>query len=371
MRLTKVEIRRVVLPMVRSFETGFGTIDEKETIITKLYTSDGLVGYGESSATIAPIYNHETSYSCFYVQENYIAPQVVGKNFETVEDFKDAYSNIVGHPIARTGMECAFWHLIAQRDNKSLKQLFGGVKDEIPVGEGVGISASTKQTLTDVKRIVDAGYSRVKVKIAPGRDLEILHAVRARFPGIPLTVDANGSYRYDRDVEILRAFDQFNLGMLEQPFASDDICGHARLHRQIKTPICLDESIESLNDAHTAVGLDACQVINIKPGRVGGMLESIAIHDLAAQHDISVWCGGMGETGIGRAFNIAFASKANCRYPADMSPYSFFYKEDLVEDSFVVKDNGCIDVRTTPGLGYRVNDKSIEALTTKKVIVKS
>jgi O-succinylbenzoate synthase len=369
MKITKVEIRKLALPMLHSFKTGFGEITHKETIITKLYTSNGLVGYGESSSLFAPIYNHETNDTCMYVQEQFIAPKILNKEFTTVEEFREAYSDIVGNLTAQTGPECAFWHLLAQEQNVSLKSLLGGTAREIPVGESIGIKNSVQETLEEVTKRLEAGYQRIKIKIQPGWDIEVLSAIRKRWPDIDLTADGNSAYKLDKHKDILRSLDNFNLTMLEQPLAIDKLTDHALLQKQLKTPICFDESIESVEGAKTALALGACKAINIKPGRVGGLLESIKIHDLAAEKGIGVWCGGMLETGIGRAFNIALSSKSNFMYPADMSPYQFYFAEDLVTDSFIVKPNGHIDVPDKPGLGYEISDSHIEKYTIKKTVL--
>jgi o-succinylbenzoate synthase len=369
MKIVKMEIRKLALPMVHSFKTGFGEITHKETVITKLHTADGMVGYGESSSLFAPIYNHETNDTCVYMQEKFIAPRIVGRDFATPEEFRAAYATIVGNRTAQTGPECAFWHLVAQRDNKSLKELVGGVKKEIPVGESIGIKPSIEETLREIEQRISEGYVRIKVKVKPNWDIEVLTAIRDRWPDINLTVDGNSAYSLDEDEDVLRSFGRFNLTMLEQPFATDRFVDHAKLQENLKTPICFDEGIESVEGIRTANALGSCKVVNLKPGRVGGLIESIKIHDFAAAHNMGVWCGGMLETGIGRAFNIALASKENFVYPADMSPYQLYFAEDIVQPSFVVKPNGHVDVPDAPGLGYEINDDQIEKFTVEKVVV--
>lgn len=366
MKILKVEVRQLRLPMIHSFETSFGRIDHKETVIVKLYTDGGLVGYGEAAAINAPVYTHETVAACFNVLREFVAPQILGKEFQDAASFRMAYENIVGNNAAKAGIECAFWHLLSLRDNISLKRLFHGVQDEIITGEVVGIQPTVREAVGAARKIVGNGYRRLKIKIKPGQDVAIVEAIRMAFPNIQLSVDANAAYTLANGLEVFKRFEEFNLEMIEQPFARDNLLDHAALQRQIRTPICLDESIESVEDARVAIALDACKIINIKPSRVGGILESMAIHDLAIQRDVGVWCGGMGETGIGRAFNIALASKVNFVFPADMSPYQFFYKEDLVSPSYEIKANGCIDVSDTPGLGYCVNDVAIDAYTISK-----
>jgi O-succinylbenzoate synthase len=370
MKITKMEILRLTLPMIHSFETSFGKFTGKETIITKLYADNGLVGYGESSGFFAPVYNHETVNTCAYIQEKYIGPNVVGKSFQTAADFKHAYGFIVGNKVAQTGPECAFWHLLSQEQNKSLKQLVGGTRSEIAVGESIGIHPTIEATLAEVEQRLAEGYVRIKVKIKPGWDVDLMRAIRQRWPDIDLMADGNSAYRLPEHLPVLQQLDDLNLTMIEQPLAHDDIIDHATLQIDVRSPICLDESIESVEDARKAIQIGACKIINIKPGRMGGLVESIKTHDLAQKAGVGVWCGGLLETGIGRAFNIAVASKENYIYPADMSPYDLFYQEDLIEPSFVVKPNGHIDVPDTPGLGYEINQSAIKRFTSETITVK-
>ncbi len=369
MKIERVEIRKLALPMVHSFETSFEKLTHKETVITKVYADGGIVGYGESSSSSAPFYNHETVDTCFYMQEKFLAPAVAGKEFETAEAFRAAYANVVGNKIAKAGIECAFWHLIAQKESKSLKELFGGTRSEIPVGESIGIKPTIEATLAEIEERLAQGYVRIKVKIKPGWDVNVLEAIREKWPSVDLMADANSAYALD-DILLLKTLDTFNLTMIEQPLGEDDIVDHAALARQLRTPICLDESIKGTADARKAVELGACKIINIKPGRVGGICESIVIHDFCKKKGIGVWCGGLLETGIGRAFNIALASKENFTYPADMSPFQFFYREDIIEPSYVVKPNGHIDVPTIPGLGYAIRESKVEEFTVQKAVIK-
>jgi len=313
-------------------------------------TDDGLVGYGESSSFHAPLYNHETVDSCIHVQKNFIAPRVVGRDFDTPDQFRAAYADIVGNNCAKLGPECAFWHLVAQTENTSLKQLLGGVRTEIEVGESIGKQPHVDAGLKVVEESLER-YRRIKMKIMPGWDINILTEIRRHWPDITLAADANCAYRSDQHMELMRSLEQFDLSLLEQPFPGDDMVGHAELQRRTKTAICLDESVESYEDARTAERLESCKVINIKPGRLGGLVESLRVYKYMVRHGIGVWCGGIFETGIGRAYSIAFASKENCVYPADMSPYDSFFSADLVTNSFVVKPSSCIDVPDEPGLG--------------------
>lgn len=363
MRIDSIEILKLALPMIHSFETSFGRLEQKDTVIVKVTTDDGIVGYGESPAFHAPLYNPETADTCMLMLEKFLAPAVIGKNFDTPEEFQSGYCFVVGNNMAKTGLECAFWHAYAQQQQKSLKELFGGIRESIPVGESIGIKTSIDETLDEIAQRLSEGYVRIKVKIKPGWDIELTEKIRSRFPDIPLMLDGNSAYTLEKHLDTLKTLDRFDLMMFEQPLAEDDIIDHATLQKELATPICLDESIKSVEDARKAIQLGACKIINIKPGRVGGMIESMNIHDLAQRNAIGVWCGGLLESGIGRAFNIAIASKENYTYPADMSPYQFFYKEDLIEPSFMVKSDGHIDVPTEQGLGYQIKEDRIKKYT--------
>jgi O-succinylbenzoate synthase len=369
MKITKIEIRKLQLPMVQSFTLSHGEFSHKETIITSLYTDTGLIGYGESSTFPEPIFNEETTASCSYIQEHFIAPRVIGKDFATVREFRDAYADLVGNPSAQTGPEAAFWHLIAQEKQVSLKNLLGGTRAEIPVGDSVGIRPTIDETLQEIDQRLHDGYVRIKLKIKPGWDTAVLAAVRSAWPHIDLTADGNAAYHLETDGKALRSLDAFHLSMLEQPFATDNLADHATLQKSIQTPICLDESITNLEALETANIIGACKIVNIKPVRVGGLSESLKIYDYAVAHNLGIWCGGMFETGIGRAFNIALASKANFTYPADMSPYQQYFAEDLIEPSYVIKSNGHVDVPDTPGLGYTIRPDRIEKYTVQKITV--
>lgn len=365
MKLIKIEILDLALPMIHSFETSFGRIENKHTVLVKAYAESNLVGYGEAPSLQAPLYSPETNETCFLALEKYIGPLVINKDFIDVESLVKIYQPVLGHNFAKAALQHAVWHVLAQKENKSLKQLLGGTREKIAVGESLGIKPTTEETLAEVELRLSQGYQRTKVKIKPGWDVEVIEAIRNKFGDIPLQVDGNSAYSLEY-LETFKILDQFNLILIEQPLAHDDIIDHATLQKQIKTPICLDESIESPEDARKAIEIGACKIINIKPPRVGGLYESIKIHNLCQEKGIGVWCGGMLETGIGRAFNIAVASLPNFIYPADMSPYSFFYAEDLIEPSFEVTNEGYIDVPDSPGLGYNLREDRIQKYTVRK-----
>lgn len=370
MRINKVEILKLALPMIKGLRLSSIDVEEKETVIIKLHTDDGLVGYGESSSTKAPmLFNNENNDITIRVLKGKIAPKIIGRSFDTPEEFAAAYAGVSDGFAVRAGVECAFWHLAAQRDKKSLKELFGGVKSEIAVGESIGIKPSLTETLQEIEARLAEGYLRIKLKIKPGWDTELIKAVRRQWPDIELTVDANEAYDFGEQAELLRSMDAYGLSMIEQPFGAGDFSGHAALQKQISTPICLDESIRSVGDLEKCVQIGACRILNIKPARVGGILESIRLHDYAAAHNIGLMCGGMLETGIGRAFNIALASKVGFNYPADMSPYQLYFEEDLIDPSYIVKPNGHIDVPDKPGIGYAIRDDLVDKYAIYRAVI--
>ncbi|MFA9288782.1 MAG: o-succinylbenzoate synthase [Weeksellaceae bacterium] len=366
MKLTKLTIHKVEIPMNTSFTTSFGTVTSKPTVLVRAETADGVVGWGEGAALPFPFYKPETVDICMLVLKDYVAPLVLHKEFETVEELMEMMKPIKKNNFSKTAIETAVWMIMSLKQNKSIKQLLGGTQDKIAVGESIGIKKSVEETLEEVDLRLKQGFRRIKIKTQPGWDLELVKAIREKHPEVPLMVDANSSYTLE-DLPVMQELDGYNLLMTEQPLADDDIVDHSILQKQITTPICLDESIYSVDDARRAIYLQACKIINIKPGRVGGLLESKRIHDLCAQHGLGVWCGGMLETGIGRAFNIAIASLPNYIYPADMSPVDFFYQDDLVKNSFKVDNDGYVAVPDTPGLGFEIDEAKIEKYSVAKI----
>lgn len=368
MKIKKLTILKVEIPMITSFTTSFGTVTSRPTVIVKAEDENGIIGFGESSALPFPNYESETTDICMLVLKDYIAPLILNKEFKDVAKLIDLLKPIKGHNFAKTGLETAVWMILSLKEKKSLKELLGGTQDKIAVGESIGIKDSIEETLEEIKLRLDQGFRRTKIKIKPGWDIQLVEAIRQKFGDIDLMVDANSSYTLD-DLETLKKLDEFNLTMMEQPLSDEDIIDHSVLQKQIKTPVCLDESIHSAEDARKAIFLGACKIINIKPGRVGGLLESKRIHDICQKNNIGVWCGGLLETGIGRAFNIAVASLPNYIYPADMSPFNFFYSDDLVKDSFMVDKEGYIKVPETIGLGFEVDEEKIERYTKEKIVL--
>jgi O-succinylbenzoate synthase len=354
--------------MVSTFRTSFGVIERRPTLLVKLYDAEGRIGYGEAAALPAPLYSYETPGTCWEILAHFIAPLILHKEFTTVEEFVHAYQIVRGNPFAKTGVETAFWHLLAQEQGCALTHCIGGTRSKIPVGESLGIKSSCAELCAEIELRLREGYRRIKVKIEPGWDLEIVRELRETFGDIDLMVDANSAYTL-KDIDLFKQLDAFHLTMIEQPLAHDDLVDHATLQQAISTPICLDESIHSAEDARKALELGSCRIINIKPGRVGGLLESKKIHDFCQAHGVPVWCGGMLETGIGRAFNIAIASLPNFTLPADMSPAKIFYKEDLIEPTYDIDAEGYIAVSQEPGLGYAIAEDRIERYTVAKQVI--
>jgi O-succinylbenzoate synthase len=299
------------------------------------------------------------------VLRDYLIPLLFGGELNAPQEFPARVARVRGHNMAKAGLEAALWDVYAKGQGKSLAHLFGVARDRIPVGVSVGLQATTDALVERVGRYLEEGYARIKIKIKPGRDLELVKALRRSFPNILLQVDANSAFKLE-DAPIFRAMDEYNLLLIEQPLSNDDIFQHARLQRQLKTPICLDESIHSADDADAALELGACRIINIKAGRVGGFTEAVKIHDLCASRGAPVWCGGMLESGIGRAGNVALAALPNFKLPGDLSASRRYYREDLVEPEFEVEKDGTMRVPSGPGIGVNVIEERLERVTTQK-----
>jgi len=364
MNIKKVSIFLVDLPMKVAFTTGFGTISTRPTVIVKLETSNGVIGWGESAALDSPIYNAEDVYTALHVIKDCILPRLLNHNV-TLEEYAEETKWIRGNRIARFGVECALWDIHSQEKGVPISVLIGGKRQKVAVGESVGIQAEIIDTLKIIEKRLGEGYQRIKIKIRPGWDLNIIKAIRKVYPKIPLMVDANSAYTL-KDIYIFQKLDEYNLMMIEQPLADDDIVDHAKIQKMIKTPICLDESIENAEDARKAIELGSCKIINVKPGRVGGLMESKLINDLAKKHHIPLWCGGMLESGIAKPFNMAAASLSEFSLPADMSPSDNYFKESITSPDILVSKGGFIGVPSVTGLGFKVSEKLINKYTKEK-----
>lgn len=361
MKIERIELRHIKMQLVAPFETSFGVEKDEEHIIVRV-DAGGVTGWGECVASADPFYSYETNQTAWHILRDYIIPGVLHQEIADVRDAIARGARVRGHNMAKAGLEFALWDLFAKAGGVSLSKMLGGTRERIVVGVSVGLQSSPAELVKKVAGYLKEGYTRIKIKIAPGRDLDLVAAVRKEFPNILLQVDANSAYRLD-DAALFRALDEYNLLLVEQPLGYDDIYDHSKLQREIKTPICLDESIHTLADAQAAIELGSCRIINIKPGRVGGYAESIKIHDFCAAHGVPVWHGGMLESGIGRAGNVALASLPNFKLPGDISASQRYYTEDIVEPAFVVEPDGTMRVPRGPGIGVDVVMDRLERVT--------
>lgn len=351
------------MELVAPFVTSMGIATDEEHIIVQV-DADGVTGWGESVAEGNPFYSYETVQTAWHILRDFLIPSILGKDISSVAEAIRLGARVRGHNMAKAGLEAALWDAFAKERGISLSRLLGGTRERIDVGVSIGIQSSPKELVRKVAGYLQEGYKRIKIKIAPGSDLEFVAAVRKEYPDIPLQVDANSAYKLS-DIDIFRAMDKHNLLLIEQPLGYDDIYDHSKLQRELKTPICLDESIHSLADARAALELDSCRIINIKPGRVGGFTESKAIHDLCASKNIPIWHGGMLESGIGRAGNVALASLPNFTLPGDISASKRYYEEDIVDPPFQVLSDGTMEVPARPGIGVEVLLDRLERVTVR------
>lgn len=369
MRIERIELRLLRLPLVRFFETSFGRIHERPFILVRV-ESDGLEGIGECVADANPYYSSETTATAWEIISKFIAPLVLGRDFAHPHDVFPALRVIRGHHMAKAAVEMAVWDLHAKARATPLCRLLGGadafIEDGIASGVSIGIQDSIDQLVERVDVELAAGYRRIKIKIKPGWDIAAVDALRSRFGGIPLMVDANAAYHLD-DAAHLADLDRFDLMMIEQPLDYDDVVDHAALQERLRTPICLDESLHSVKVAAEAIRLGACRVVNIKPGRVGGHAQSIAMHDLAAEHGIPVWHGGMLESGIGRAHNIHLSTLPAFTLPGDVAASRRYFSPDLIDPEIEVRPDGTIAVPTGPGIGVTLVPERIAAATEERI----
>jgi O-succinylbenzoate synthase len=368
-KIDGLELRLLKLPLVHFFETSFGRIDDKHFIIVRV-ESDGISGYGECVAEKDPYYSSETNDTVWHIIAEFIAPRLLGAEFEHPRDVFPAFKAIRGHNMAKAAVEMAAWDLFARQRGEPLARVLGGTRDRIASGVSIGIQPTLDDLVAKVERELAAGYRRIKIKIKPGWDVRPVERLRERFGAIPLMVDANAAYQ-PADAGHLAALDAFGLMMIEQPLDYDDVAEHAALQRRLKTPICLDESIKTVGIARQAIAAGACRIINIKPGRVGGFGESIRLHDLCASHEIPVWHGGMLESGIGRAANIHLSTLPNFSLPGDVAASRRYFDPDLIEPPVEVAADGTIAVPTGPGLGVTIREDRVDNATMKKTMFKA
>lgn len=361
MRLKRVTLRHLQMKLKTAFTTSFGTFKTKDFILVEVVDSDGAVGWGESVAFRSPWYSEETLKTNWHMLEDFLLPLLFREPVEHPDTLSTRFAPIRKNNMAKSAIEGAIWDLYAKKKGVSLSKVLGGEKQKIEVGISIGIQESVNDLLSLIDKYAAEGYRRIKVKIKPGWDVDVLREVRRHFPEVPLMVDANSAYTL-ADLDLLKALDEFNLTMIEQPLAPDDIVDHAALQSQLATPICLDESIHSLEDARKAIELGSCKIVNIKIGRVGGLTEARKIHDFCKAHNVPVWCGGMLESGVGRAHNIAVTTLENFTMPGDTAASSRYWERDIIEPEITVH-NGLITVPTGPGIGFDVNRRRVDEYT--------
>jgi len=368
MQISRIELFEIKLPLVHFFETSFGRTYERRIILVRVEDATGAEGWGECTCGETPSYCEEFTDAAWITIEKILAPMVIGIEIERAEDVWNLMKRVRGNRMAKAAIETAVWDLEAKKLGVPLWKHLGGTRREISCGVSIGIQDSIEQLLEKIQTELDAGYQRIKIKIAPNWNYDVIKRVREKFGDILLMGDANSAFSLS-DIDLFRRMDEFNLMMFEQPLAHDDIFDHAKLQKEIRTPICLDESIHSPEDARKAIEIGACKIINIKLGRVGGHAQARATAKVCREKNIPVWCGGMLETGIGRAHNIAMSTLEGFTLPGDVSASKRYWKEDIIEPPVEVTPSGTIIASEKPGIGYEVDRARIEELTTRKSFV--
>jgi len=368
MKIKAVELIEINLPLVHFFETSFGRTYERRIILVRIQDADGAEGWGEITCGEVPGYSDEWTDSAWVTAEKILAPMVIGHEVESAVEVWELMRWVRGHRMAKSGIETACWDLEAKKLGVPLWRHLGGVNQTIVCGVSIGIQDTIEQLLDKIRVELDAGYKRIKIKISPTWDYEVIKAVRAEFGDILLMGDANSAYTLD-DIDKLKSLDEFDLMMLEQPLPYDDIIDHAKLQREVKTPICLDEPIKSPENASHAIELGSGQIINLKNGRVGGHTQSKQIEKICREAGMPVWCGGMLESGIGRAHNIAISTLAGYTMPGDVSASKRYWHEDIIEPPVEVSAIGTISAPEGPGIGFEVRRDRIEGTSVRQSIL--
>jgi O-succinylbenzoate synthase len=364
LNVEEIEIRHVRMRLKSPFQTSFGVELDRDCVIICL-RSEGLEGWGECVASSYPGYNYETTETAWHILRDFLIPAVMDDPIADVQSYRDRISHYRGHNLAKAGLEMAIWDWLGKVSGQSLSSMLGGVRQCVQVGVSIGLKKDKSDLLKTVSDYLDQGYQRIKLKIKPGKDLEIVRQVRKAYPELMLQVDANSAYTIE-DAHIFRSMDDLNLVLIEQPLAEDDLIDHRELQAQLRTALCLDESIRCLRHARQAIQLEACRIINIKPGRVGGLDEAVKIHDFCQAKDVPVWCGGMLETNIGRASNLALASLPGFTLPGDISASDRYYEVDIAEPSFPLNPDSTIDMPKGSGLGVEVDREALDRFTLRK-----
>lgn len=368
MKIKSIELIEIRLPLVHFFETSFGRTYEREIILTRIIDEEGAEGWGECTVGEGPFYNEEYTKTAWQVIKDFLAPMVLGKDVESASEIFGLMKHVRGNRMAKGAIEVACWDLEAKKLNVPLWRHLGGVRGEISCGVSIGIQDTPEDLMRKIQTELDAGYQRIKIKIKPGWDYEIIKQVRERFGNILLMGDANSAYTLE-DVPLFKAMEEFDLMMYEQPLAHDDMYDHAELQKQIATPVCLDESVKSSEDARKAIALGSCKIINVKLGRVGGHAEAKKVEKVCRENNIKIWCGGMLESGIGRAHNIAMSTLEGFVLPGDVSASKRYWHEDIIEPEVTVTERGTIVAPEKAGIGFEIKRDRIESLTVRKELI--
>jgi len=362
--IEKVTLRIVNLPQIEPFRASFGSVENRDQIILEVQ-GGGISGWGESAVLPFPYYNHECPQTVVPILRDFAVPLMFKHKPKTPQALHDVLDKIVGNRIAKAGLEIAYWDWFAKSKGEPLWKVLGGKKQDIKVGISVPLYDDLGLLLEKISGFLEKGYQKIKIKIAPGEDIKLVQAIVDKFNDIPLMVDGNSAYSLDH-IALFKELDNFQLMMIEQPLREDDILDHAALQKVIRNPICLDESIDHVHDAAAAIALGSCKIINIKTSRVGGLTESIRIHDYAQQHGVGVWCGGMLESGIGRATNLAISSLPNYLYPGDIGESLKYYREDIIDPVISLSGKGVMQLSERPGIGYDINFEALDRYTKHK-----
>ena len=366
-RVEAIDLLLGGMRLLQPFRTSFGSIHERPLLLARA-VCDGVVGYGESAATHEPLYSEETVTTNIHLLRDHLGPAVLGRRFDHPAHVTGAWSHLKGNPMAKATLEQAIWDAVAKRDGISLSAALGGTAARVPAGVSIGIPGSIEELLAAIAAFVDQGYARIKVKIRPGWDVDVLRSVRQRFPAVPLMADANAAYS-PADVTVLTRLDDLELMMIEQPLAHDDLVDHARLARSLRTPICLDESIRTADDVRRAHDIGAGSIVNVKLGRIGGHGPALDVHEAARSRAMPLWAGGMLESGIGRLHNIAVASLPGFTLPGDTSASDRYWAADIIDPPVRLEPDGTVKVPTGPGIGHEVDTERLDGIVTERLSV--
>ncbi len=369
MKVDGITLYHLRMNLKSPFETSFGRITTRDCVLIEA-NMEGITGWGECVADRDPGYSYETAGTAWHIINDFLAPLILDQEISSPGDIFPLFESVRGHYMAKSGIEMAFWDIHGKLSGRSLRDMVGGVCDRVDVGVSVGIQPDAQTLVGTVAKYLDLGYRRIKIKIKPGRDVVEAQAVRGAYPDMRLQVDANSAYTSETADNLL-PLDELGLLLIEQPLYEDDLWEHSQLQKKFRTPICLDESILTTHHARQAIEMGACRVINIKTGRVGGISQAVAIHDLCRSYDMPVWCGGMLETGVGRAANLALASMPGFTLPGDISATDRYYEEDITDQRFILNPDSTIDVPSQPGLGISINAKALQRATIDHLVIRS